>query len=303
MGSGGVGGYFGARLAQAGEEVCFIARGAHLAAMKERGLKVRSANGDLTIRPVNATSDPAGIGPVDVVIFCIKLWDTENAGEQIRPLLGAGTGVVSLQNGVYAEDRLAAMLGADHVMGGIAQILAAIGEPGVIVHTGAMARLEFGELDGRPSGRAAALLAACRRAGIDAVIADDVTAAIWRKFVFIATFSAATCLSRAPLGPIRADEAGRALIEALLGEAAAVARAKGVAIAEDLEAQLMGVLDGLPDQATTSMQTDLERGNRLEVDWLSGAVARIGAEVGVDTPAHRTAWQALRLHAAGAGHR
>ena len=303
MGSGGVGGYFGARLAQAGEEVCFIARGAHLAAMKERGLAVRSVNGDLTIRPVNATSDPAGIGPVDVVIFCIKLWDTENAGEQIRPLLGAGTGVVSLQNGVYAEDRLAAMLGADHVMGGIAQILAAIGEPGVIVHTGAMARLEFGELDGRASGRAAALLAACRRAGIDAAIADDVTAAIWRKFVFIATFSAATCLSRAPLGPIRADEAGRALIEALLGEAAAVARAKGVAIADDLEAQLMGVLDGLPDQATTSMQTDLERGNRLEVDWLSGAVARIGAEVGVDTPAHRTAWQALRLHAGGAGHR
>jgi 2-dehydropantoate 2-reductase len=303
MGSGGVGGYFGARLAAAGEDVHFIARGAHLAAMNERGLRVESANGDLMIRPVKATAEPADIGPVDVVMFCVKLWDTGSAAERIGPLVGDGTGVVSFQNGVHAEERLAAMLGAEHVMGGIAQILAAIGEPGVIVHTGATARLEFGELDGRQSGRAAALLAACERAGIDAAIPDDVNAAIWRKFIFITTFSAATCLARSPLGPIRADEAGRELIEALLGEAAAVARAKGIAIAEDLEAQLMGVLDSWPDQATTSMQADLERGNRLEVDWLSGAVARLGAEVGVDTPAHRTAWQALRLHAAGGGRR
>ena len=301
MGSGGVGGYFGARLAQAGADVGFIARGAHLEAMKRSGLTVRSANGDVTIHPVKATDDPADIGPVDIVLFCVKLWHTDRAAELIRPLLVDGTGVISLQNGVYAEERLSGILGAAHVMGGVAQIIAAVSEPGVIVHTGTMARLEFGELGSSPrSGRAAALLAACERAGIDAAVPDDVNEAIWRKFVFISTFSAATCLTRLPIGPIRADESGRALIATLLEEAGSVARAQGVGVAGDLESGLMSLFDSLPDEATTSMQTDLERGNRLEVDWLSGAVVRLGAELGIDTPAHRTAWRALRPHAAGA---
>ncbi len=300
MGSGGVGGYFGARLAQAGADVGFIARGAQLEAMKRYGLTVRSANGDVTIHPVTATDDPAEIGTVDIVLICVKLWHIDNAAELIRPLLVDGTGVVSLQNGVYAEERLTKILGAAHVMGGVAQIIAAVSEPGVIVHTGKMARLEFGELRSPCSGRAAALLAACERAGIDAAILEDVNEAIWRKFVFISTFSAATCLTRLPIGPIRADEAGRALIATLLEEAASVARAKGVGVAGDLESGLMSLFDSLPDEATTSMRTDLERGNRLEVDWLSGAVVRLGAELGIDTPAHRTAWRSLRPHAAGA---
>ena len=299
MGAGGVGGYFGARLARAGEEVHFIARGAHLAAMKERGLAVRSANGDVSIAPVNATAEAAEIGPVDVVMFCVKLWDTDSAGERIRPLVGDDTAVVSFQNGAHAEQRLAEMHGAEHVMGGVAHILVTIAEPGVIEHSGTMARLEFGELDDRRSARAEALLAACRRAGFDAAIPDNVAAAIWRKFVFISALSGATCLARSRIGPVRADNGSRALIAALLDEGARVARAKGIAVPDDLEAQLIGFVDGLPGAATSSMHTDLERGNRLEVDWLSGAVVRFGAEVAVDTPAHRTVCQALGLHAAG----
>ncbi len=300
MGAGGVGGYFGARLANAGEDVSFIARGAHLAAIKERGLRVKSDNGDVAIDPVAATDDAAEIGPVDIVMFCVKLWETDAAGELIRPLIGPGTGVISLQNGVHAERRLAEILGAGHVMGGAASIMARIEEPGMIVHTGSLARLEFGETDGRRSARVEALLAACRRAGIDAAISDDVNQAIWRKFVFLTAFSAATALARSPIGPIRSDAAGRALIETLLGESLAVARAKGIALADDLERRLMKMIDATPADATSSMHRDLEHGSRLEVDWLSGAVVGLGAEVGVDTPAHRGAWQALRLHAGGA---
>lgn len=301
MGAGGVGGYFGARLAQAGEEVSLIARGAHLAAIQERGLRLSSELGDATVEPARATDDAAKIGPVDIVLFCVKLWDTEPAAAAVRPLVGEGTAVISLQNGIAPEEVLTKVLGREHVMGGVSQISAAIVEPGVVRHFTPLARLEFGELDNRPSARAAALLAACGRAGIDAAIPDDIVAAIWRKFVFLSALSAANCLTRMPIGPLREDPAMRALLETLLAEAAAVARAKGIAVAGDLEARVMEFIDTWPPDASASMLKDLEAGNRLEVEWLSGAVADLGAELGVPVPAHRVAYAALKPHAGGTG--
>lgn len=301
MGAGALGGYFGGRLAMAGEEVAFIARGPHLRTIRANGLKVSSPKGDFHLQPARATDDPAEIGPVDVVMFCVKLWDTDAAAEQIKPMIGPETAVVSFQNGVYAEDRLAEILGREHVLGGIAAIPASLPAPGVVSHNGALARLEFAELDDRASQRVAALRTACAAAGIEVAVPADIEAAIWRKFVFLSAFAAATCLCRTAFGPIAADEPAMALLAALVGETAAVARATGVAIADDLEAQLLGGAHGMPPGAKASMLQDLERGNRLELDYLSGAVVRLGAELGVDTPAHRVAWQALHPHMQGAG--
>lgn len=301
MGAGGVGGYFGARLAAAGCEVSFIARGAHLAALREKGLEVRSPLGDVTVHPVRATDDPAEIGPVDVVLFTVKLYDTESAGAAVRPLIGDDTAVVSLQNGVDAEERLAAILGPEHVMGGVAGIAAVIEEPGVIRHGGTFAWLQFGELDGRRSARAEALLAACQAAGIDAELSEHIERHIWRKFVFLAALSAVTCLARLPMGALQADPDARALVRDAMSEVARVAEAKGVDLGADIVDVTLGLFDGLPAGMKTSMQQDLERGNRLEVDSLSGAVVRMGAELGIDVPVHRTAYAVLKLHAEGRG--
>ena len=300
MGAGGVGGYFGARLAADGNDVAFIARGAHLKAIRDNGLKVLSENGDVLIHPATATDDPADIGPVDVVMFCVKLWDTEAAAEQIRPMIGPNTAVVSFQNGVYAEQKIGEILGSEHVIGGIAVIPAVIEEPGVIRHTGTTASLEFGEMNNRQSDRVTALLAACESAGIPARVPADIEESLWRKFVMLTVFSAATCLCRSTFGPIRDDPKGMELMQALLSETAAVARAKGVAIADDLHDRLFEGAHSMPAEAKSSMLQDLERGNRLELDYLSGAVVRMGAEHGIDTPAHRVAWQALHPYVAGA---
>lgn len=299
IGAGGVGGYFGARLAAAGETVNFVARGAHLKAIRERGLVINSANGDLTIDPASATDDLATIGAVDYVLVCVKLWDTEAVAARLAPLIGPETAVLSLQNGVDAEDQLSAAVGPAHVLGGTAAIAAAIAEPGVIQHLGNMARLVFGELNNRTTDRVEALLAACRNAGFDADVPADIKAAIWQKFVNLTAFSAICCLTRATLGPIRNDPQAWALTAALLGETAAVARAKGIAIADDVERQAQKAFEGLPAAMRASMLGDLLAGNRLELDWLSGAVVRFGDALGIDTPAHRTAWQALYMHSNG----
>jgi 2-dehydropantoate 2-reductase len=301
MGAGGVGGYFGGRLAEAGEEVSLIARGAHLAAIRAEGLRILSPLGDATVVPALATEHPAEVGSVDIVLFCVKLWDSEAAAEAIRPLIGEGTAVISLQNGIAPEEMLSTVLGPEHVMGGVSHISAVIAEPGVVRQIGSFARLEFGELDNRPSARGEALLAACGRAGIDASIPADINEAIWRKFIFLAAMSAANCLTRLPIGPAREDPITRALIETLLAETAAVARAKGISIADDIVARIMNSMDDLPAEMTASMLKDLEAGNRLEVAWMSGAVAAIGRELGVPTPAQEVAYAALKLHAEGRG--
>jgi 2-dehydropantoate 2-reductase len=299
MGSGGVGGYFGAKLAHSGAEVHFIARGAHLAAMREHGLRIESPTGDLTIQPVNATDNPAEIGPADIVLFAVKLYDTEVAAEACRPLLGPETAVVTFQNGIDGLGVLRRVLGDAHVAGGVTYIAAGIAAPGVIRQTGAMARLIFGELDGTPSSRLQVLLDQCTSAGIEATLHPAILQAIWEKFVMLCTMSGLTTLARQPIGPIRRGPQTRALAEASLRETVAVARAHGVELPSDILERTMAFFDQVPYEVKSSMLQDLEGGRRLEVFWLSGAVARLGAERGIATPVHQTIAAALALYADG----
>ena len=299
MGSGGVGGYFGGRLAQAGFDVSFIARGAHLAAIREQGLRINSSLGDAHIQPARATDNPADIGPVDYVLFATKLWDTESAGEACRPLIGPETAVISLQNGVEAEDQLSRILGAAHVMGGVSGISVVIAAPGVIDHAGKFATILFGEMDGSSTARGERIMAALGEAGIDAKMPPDIGKAIWLKFIFLVGLSALTSLTRTAIGRLREDADCRALLTQVLAESAAVARARGIALDEDTAEERLAFLDGLPRAMTSSMAGDLERGNRLELDWLSGAVVRMGREHGIATPANGFIYTALKLSATG----
>jgi 2-dehydropantoate 2-reductase len=301
MGSGGVGGYFGGRLAASGQDVTFVARGAHLHAIGQRGLAITSALGDATIRTANATDDPAQIGPVDLVVFTVKLYDSEHAAEAIRPLVGPGTGVVTFQNGVESMDVLARALGAEHVVGGVANIAAVIAEPGVIRHTGTMARVVFGELGGRRSERVAALTDALQAAGVNHRLSDDIQRDIWDKMVLLSAFSGLTALMRLPIGPIRDEPDTREIYREGLAEALAVARAKRIALPDDLTEQKLAQTDALPYEMKSSMLEDLERGRRLELPWLSGAIARMGQELGIATPVHSFVTTALKLHVAGVG--
>ena len=299
IGTGGVGGYFGGRFAEAGNDVWFLARGRHLEEMRRCGLKVKSRLGDMLIKPVQATDKSAEIGPVDLVLIAVKLWDTDAAIEAAKPLLGPDTAVVSLQNGIDAVERLVAALGKARVLGGSCQIAAVIGGPGIILHTGTMARLTVGELDGKSTARLEALTEACKKAKIDFIAAPDIDKAIWQKFVFLSSFSGVTTLTRLPKGPIFADPDTRTLFSAALAETVAVARARGVKLADDIVDALMKFLEGLPDDMKSSMLGDLERGARLELPWLSGTVAKLGAALGVPTPVHRVIFQALKPYAEG----
>ena len=299
MGAGGVGGYFGARLAAKGVEVTFIARGAHFEAIRARGLRLESANGNAHIQPARATDTPADVGPVDYVLFATKLWDTAVAGQAIRPMIGADTAVISLQNGVFAEQLLSEIVGGEHVMGGLAQISSFIAAPGVIRHAGTMARVVFGELDGKRTPRAQALLEAFHEAGVDADIADNVERAIWQKFVFLVGLSGVTAVTRQSIGPVREDTDTRALLAQVMAETATVARAKGIDIDPAFVDDRLAFMDTLPGDMTSSMAHDLAQGNRLELDWLSGAVVHMGRELGVDTPANAFIYTTLKLSAAG----
>jgi len=299
MGSGGVGGYFGARLAQAGNDVAFIARGAHLAAMRARGLVVKSAQGDVHLaRPV-VTDDPASLPAADVVLFAVKLWDTESAAARVRPLVAGGGVIVPFQNGVESIERIAAVVGPEPVMGGVAQIAATIAEPGVIAHTGTMARLRFGPVLPAQQPAAERLLAACTTAGVEAELVADVRLALWMKFVFLVALSGGTALARQPVGVLRADPDLRSMLEAAMRETWQVGRAKGIALPDDFVAAQMRFLDGLPPEMRSSMQNDLAAGNRLEVPWLSGAVARMARECGIAAPVNATIYAALKPYCAG----
>ena len=300
MGAGGVGGYFGARLAQAGHDVAFVARGRHLAAMRERGLAVRSALGDVHLPRPAATDDPAALAPVDIVLFAVKLWDTESAAAAMRPLVAHGGVVVPFQNGVGSVERIGAIVGAERVLGGVAQIAATIAEPGVIGHTGTMARLRFGAVLPSQQPAAEALLAACNGAGIDAELVADIRRALWEKFVFLAAFSGLTSVARQPIGVLRADPDLRAALEAAMREAWTVGRAQGIALADDFIAQLMKFTDGLPAEMKSSMLNDLVAGNRLEAPWLCGAVARMAAAAVVAAPVNSTLYATLKPYCDGA---
>ena len=299
MGSGGVGGYFGGRMAAAGHDVVFIARGAHLDAIRKEGLRIESRDmADATIQPANATDDTAEVGPVDCVIVGVKLWDTEAAGRAILPMLGPETMVLSLQNGVECDDILGPIVGRERLIGGIAQIAASIGFPGTINHIGTMQRIVIGELDGGSSARVEALHRAMLDGGITAEVSDDIERTIWDKFVFLVGLSATTTLMRTPIGPIREDPDSREFLLDVMRETVAVGRAKGVGLPKDYAEDRLAFTDGLPFDMTSSMHHDFERGNPLEVAWLSGAVARFGRELDIATPVNHTVYAALKPHAA-----
>jgi 2-dehydropantoate 2-reductase len=300
MGSGGVGGFFGGRLAHAGYDVSFVARGAHLAALRERGLLIESqAHGDLRVPKVRATDDPAEIGPVDVVIMSVKLWDTEAAIRQMRPMLKTGTAVLSLQNGVIKDDILRRELGEAPVMGGVCYVATTIARPGVILQTGTMQRVVIGEYDGRASERSRTLHEALGKSGANAELSTDVRRAIWEKYAFLVGISATTTAMRTTIGPIRKNPRSRAFLLEIFRETVAVGRAHGIALPADYADACLARADGLPEEMTASMAHDLQRGNRLEVEWLSGGVAQLGAAAGVPTPCNRAVWDILALYAQG----
>jgi 2-dehydropantoate 2-reductase len=286
-GAGGVGGYVGARLAEAGHDVTFLARGRHLAAIREHGLVLRSVRGDAHVRCA-ATDDPGEAGTVDAVLVCVKSYDTAALARRLVPALADGTGVVSLQNGVDNEDVLAEALGADRVLGGAAYIFSTISEPGVVTHTGGPASVVFGERDGRRRERATRLRDALTEAGVDASLADDVRVTLWTKLVFLAALAGTTAATRLPLGEIRDQPESWDVFRRLAAEVAAVGRASGVPLPEHLVDDAVAAAAGLDAAASSSLHHDLESGNRMELDALHGSVVRRGEALGVDVPVTRT---------------
>ena len=299
MGSGGLGGYFGALLARGGTDVSFIARGEHLEAMRRDGLRIDGGPDPFHLEHVCATDTPAEIGPVDLVMVCVKLWDTKVAVHPLRPLVGPDTALVSFQNGVLKDSYLRAAYGESQVIGGVAYVATAVSEPGVIRRTGPLQRLIVGEFDGRRSARVEAFHMAALAGGIDAEVSDDIRRAIWEKFVFLVGLSATTATMRVPIGPIRENPQSRALLLDLMQEVVAVGRAHGVPLPEDYGEQRLEFADGVSAEMTSSMHHDLERGNQLEVRWLSGGVVELGKEVGVETPLNRAVADILSVHANG----
>lgn len=300
MGSGGVGGFFGGRLAKAGYDVSFVARGAHLAALRERGLTIENeTQGDIHVPKVHATDDPASLGPVDLVILSVKLWDTEAAARAVASLVGPKTGVLSLQNGVIKDDILRGVLPESAVMGGVGYVATHISRPGVIRQVGTMQRIVLGEYDGRASERATFLHEALVKAGVAAELSRDVRRAIWEKYVFLVALSATTTTMRSTIGPIRENARTRAFLLELMREVVKVGRAHGVNLPDDYAEQRLKFADGLPADMTSSMAHDLERGNPLEVEWLSGGVVKLGRERGVATPANAAVCDILALQAGG----
>jgi len=293
MGAGGVGGYFGARLAQAGHDVTFIARGRHLEAMQQKGLALKSPLGDAVLK-VKAVGAAADAGPADIVLFAVKLWDTEAAAGQLRPVVEKSGHVIPFQNGVESVARIGAVLGKERVMGGAAYIAARIAEPGTIVQTGTMARLRFGPALQSQRKAAEAFHAACAQAKIDCELTEDIERVLWEKFVLLVGISAATTVTRQTVGVLRADPDLRWLLEAVMRETWAVGRARGVGLADDLVAKTLAQADTFAPEMRASMAADLEAGGRLEAPWLSGAVARMSAEAGLEAPVNRAVYAALK---------
>jgi 2-dehydropantoate 2-reductase len=295
VGAGGVGGYFGGLLARDEHEVAFMARGAHLRAIRARGLRIESADGAFTIAPANATDDPYEIGLVDLVLLCVKTYDLAAALGQLRPLVGPGTAILTLQNGVEAPDLVAAVYGREAVLPGVVYCEVALKEPGVVFQGSPMRRIIFGELGGQPTPRARAIADMFVASGVDTILTDNVLSALWSKFCFICGMSGVTTLTRRSVGPILADEEARLLLRAVVEEACAVAVARGIRFeADPVEAGLATFARFAPE-AKSSMHRDLERGGRLEVEALNGAVVRLGRALGISTPANQAIYAALRL--------
>lgn len=298
IGTGGVNGYFGARLVQAGADVSFLARGRHLAALKEKGLELRSPLGSATL-PIKVYERPDEIGPVDAVLFAVKLWDTESAAESIRPLLAKGGVVIPFQNGVESIERLRRFFPKEQVLGGSAYIATRIASPGVIEHIGQMARLQFGPLVESQRPVAERFLELAKKAGINAEISDDIVRSNWEKFVFLVALSSATAASRQPIGVVLADPDLRRLFEEAMRETWKVGRARGVKLADDFVEKRLAFAETLPYEMKASMAHDLEAGGKLEAPWLCGAVARMAKECGFEAPVNATVYAALKPYIHG----
>ncbi len=294
FGAGAVGGYFGGRLAQAGESVVFVARGRTLDALRGSGLKVASIAGDFEVAPVEVTNDPAQAGEVDLVLLGVKAWQVAESAEAMKPLVGPETSVLPLVNGVEAYDQLADVLGKQHVLGGLCRILALQTEPGVVQHTGIDPSLQLGEWNGALSERVAKIknvFDLC--AGVKALIPQNIKTAIWEKFLFIAPFSGVGALTRAPASVLRALPETRALLEGMMGEILELATARGVTMREDIVKKTMAGVDSMPPDGTASMQRDLMEGRPSELEAQVGAVVRLAKDSGIVLPLHSVVYAAL----------
>ncbi len=300
MAAGAVGGYFGGRMQAAGHDLHYIARGANLEAMKKNGLRLESVHGDLHLPKVNVTDDPKQVGPADIVLFAVKLWDTEKAAELARPLIGPNTRLITFQNGVDSVERITPILGQQHTVGGVAAIASVLAAPGVIKHTSAFATIRFGHADKHADPVLQAFADAGKAAKLDVGISEDIEIDRWQKFIFLTAMSGATSALRSPIGPIVADPELRAFFRQLMEEAIAVGRAKGVKLDQSvIDGRMDFVLNKVERGMKASMAHDLDRGNRLELDWLSGKVRELGREFGIPTPASDTVWTVLKLHRMG----
>lgn len=304
MGTGGVGGLFGARLAAAGEDVTFIARGAHLDAIKTNGLRILSAErGDIIVKPARVTSDCHTVGVVDCIFLTVKLWDTDAAVEQIKPMVGPETMVISLQNGISRDDTLKAALGEEHILGGISYVGATIKAPGIIEQKGTVQKLVIGEYRcNQGSKRIEALKHACEKAQIEFVEPEDIEKALWEKFVVLVAMSSITASCRLSIGPVRENEKSRALLQELMTEVYNVAVARGVALTPDIVDRQMSYLEKLGPEVTASMEHDLRHGNKLELPWLAGVVVDEGKRLNVPTPVAAFVCAILAPHVSGRSH-
>ena len=300
IGAGGIGGPYGASLAKAGADVTFVARGAHLAAIRENGLRIEGDRGETHIRPAQATDDIAGIGTVDIVLCCVKLWDLEVVAEQIRAIIGSQTAVIPLQNGIDAAQRLTSILGYDAVMGGMAFVTGAIIAPGLIRQTGTYQRMTFGELDSHLSERGRRLRDLCEAAGFEGVLSPDIMVPVWEKFILLVPLSGLNALTRLPLGKWRDDPDLLALYEGALRETVAVGLAEGVRLRSDIVDKTLAQMRSMPPHHTTSMGNDLIRGNRLELPWFAGKVVELGRRHGIETPVNGFIYAALKPYVNGA---
>ena len=293
MGSGAVGGYYGGSLARAGHDVTFIARGAHLAALRTNGLQVKSVHGDFTISPVQATAIPAEVGRVDLVLVCVKTPDTDQAAHAIKPMVGSDTTVMSVQNGIDAAERIGAVVGMKHIVGGATWLSSAIEAPGVIRQISQFRRIVLGELDGRVTPRVQALFEVLRSTGATVELSDNIVKVLWSKFIFIASVSGIGSLTRLGIGDYRAVPETRGVLVSLMREVEAVARGTGTMLDTDVIEQILVLIDNAAPTIKPSMQLDVEASHRSELESMIGVICRKGRELGVPTPIADIVYAAL----------
>jgi 2-dehydropantoate 2-reductase len=299
MAAGAVGAYFGGRMQAGGHDVAYIARRAHLDALRKDGLKIESVHGDLHLPKVNATPDPKEVGPVDIVLFAVKLWDTETAAEMAKPLVGPKTRVITLQNGVDSYERVSAILGKEATCPGTAYIAAVLGGPSVMRHTSKFATMRVGRMDGKPDAKLAAFVEAAKAANIDIQPQDDMNRERWQKFIFLSSMAGVNCMMREPIGKVLADPDTRAFYRKLMEECLAVGQKSGAKVPNSWIDDRMTFSDNAPPGMKASMLHDLEAGNRLELDWLTGKIVALGKELGVPTPGSEAVYAAVKLHRMG----